>query len=391
METVFPPEIFDFIIDYLWEDLWALRACSLTCRAWLPTTRLHMFNSVYLSGARRYLPFADLLTASATSPIGLAHYVRELTLNDAISEEAFIACLPSLALLYNVDILIVDKMPWEFLERQLTAAVFPMLKMLKLRCTSVENINSLYRFLFNHSKCKIVRIFVASYFPWSEVQQLSLPEIQTGELSLEELVLKTPSPLESHAALVSFMLRAQVHLQVRKFQWASAGKGVERDGLRDLLQRIGESLEYLSLMIYPSVCDRSGKQEDTSITNLSLAHNSHLRSLEIVCPGNRTQSRCSWVSNVLDLITPIHARLQQITFISRGSFEIYVASLDWHHIDASLARLLHMLPQLHVAFDLRKVPGHWTQAEVSEEISAKLPEARARDVSLSFVVTLLHR
>ncbi|KAI0924174.1 hypothetical protein AcW2_005127 [Taiwanofungus camphoratus] len=44
-----PPEICDYILDYLWDDPRTLRACSLTCRAWLPTTRLHLFHSMHLS------------------------------------------------------------------------------------------------------------------------------------------------------------------------------------------------------------------------------------------------------------------------------------------------------------------------------------------------------
>ncbi|OCH84290.1 hypothetical protein OBBRIDRAFT_741816, partial [Obba rivulosa] len=43
-----PPELTDTIIDFLHDDDAALRACSLTCRAWLRSSRTHLFGSVSL-------------------------------------------------------------------------------------------------------------------------------------------------------------------------------------------------------------------------------------------------------------------------------------------------------------------------------------------------------
>lgn len=40
----------DAIIDHLWDDLGALKACSLTCRNWNPSARNHLFYSMTLDG-----------------------------------------------------------------------------------------------------------------------------------------------------------------------------------------------------------------------------------------------------------------------------------------------------------------------------------------------------
>ncbi|EMD31055.1 hypothetical protein CERSUDRAFT_78473 [Gelatoporia subvermispora B] len=40
-----PPELTDRIIDCLHDECDALKSCSLTCRAWLPTARLHLMKS----------------------------------------------------------------------------------------------------------------------------------------------------------------------------------------------------------------------------------------------------------------------------------------------------------------------------------------------------------
>jgi len=44
-----PPEVWDHIIDFLWTDPPALLSCALTCRAWLPTSRLHLRRETVLT------------------------------------------------------------------------------------------------------------------------------------------------------------------------------------------------------------------------------------------------------------------------------------------------------------------------------------------------------
>ncbi|OCH96235.1 hypothetical protein OBBRIDRAFT_718887, partial [Obba rivulosa] len=46
---ILPPDIVDNTIAFLYDDPSSLKACSLTCRAWLPTTRIHLFSFVDLS------------------------------------------------------------------------------------------------------------------------------------------------------------------------------------------------------------------------------------------------------------------------------------------------------------------------------------------------------
>jgi hypothetical protein len=45
---VFPPEIFDLVIDYLYLDKRALGACSLVCSQFLPASRCNLFYSLIL-------------------------------------------------------------------------------------------------------------------------------------------------------------------------------------------------------------------------------------------------------------------------------------------------------------------------------------------------------
>ncbi|KAH9936125.1 uncharacterized protein B0H18DRAFT_972329 [Fomitopsis serialis] len=58
-----PPELCDRIIDHLYHDRDGLVACSLTCRAWLPASRLHLFRHVRLQ-SKTIPSFLSILTAN---------------------------------------------------------------------------------------------------------------------------------------------------------------------------------------------------------------------------------------------------------------------------------------------------------------------------------------
>ena len=77
MPASFPPELCDQIIDYLWDDLDSLRACSLTCYDWHPSSRFHLFRNVRLRHSDDVTRFRALL---ASSP-GIAPCVRKLSLS----------------------------------------------------------------------------------------------------------------------------------------------------------------------------------------------------------------------------------------------------------------------------------------------------------------------
>ncbi|CCM00077.1 uncharacterized protein FIBRA_02104 [Fibroporia radiculosa] len=71
-----PPELWDDIIDCLWNDRPALLACTLTCRAWLPRARFHAFHSISVVDLSSFKRLHRLLDASPH----LASYVRRLSI-----------------------------------------------------------------------------------------------------------------------------------------------------------------------------------------------------------------------------------------------------------------------------------------------------------------------
>ncbi|OCH87435.1 hypothetical protein OBBRIDRAFT_736158, partial [Obba rivulosa] len=48
MTSELPPELTDRVIDFLHDDLNALRSCALVCHAWLSASRYHVFRSLVI-------------------------------------------------------------------------------------------------------------------------------------------------------------------------------------------------------------------------------------------------------------------------------------------------------------------------------------------------------
>ncbi|OCH85145.1 hypothetical protein OBBRIDRAFT_334360 [Obba rivulosa] len=46
--SILPPELIDYTINFLHNDSKALKACALVCRAWLPSAQLHLFYEMCL-------------------------------------------------------------------------------------------------------------------------------------------------------------------------------------------------------------------------------------------------------------------------------------------------------------------------------------------------------
>ena len=50
--TRIPPELTDRIIDFLHSDRQALATCALVCKSWIPSSRLHLFETLYLASSK---------------------------------------------------------------------------------------------------------------------------------------------------------------------------------------------------------------------------------------------------------------------------------------------------------------------------------------------------
>ncbi|CAL1708360.1 unnamed protein product [Somion occarium] len=76
---VFPPELSDYTIDFLYDDTTSLRACALTCKTWLPASRYHIFNAVKLNDAQDLDNLSSLV--SSNSAPGIVPYIHTLSIS----------------------------------------------------------------------------------------------------------------------------------------------------------------------------------------------------------------------------------------------------------------------------------------------------------------------
>ncbi|KZT69674.1 hypothetical protein DAEQUDRAFT_756819 [Daedalea quercina L-15889] len=79
-----PQEILDMIMCILRGNELTLRACSLTCRAWLHPSRAELFHSIELSDRADVLAFSETLRSSPC----IAEYVQQLYLTMAHEQDA---------------------------------------------------------------------------------------------------------------------------------------------------------------------------------------------------------------------------------------------------------------------------------------------------------------
>ena len=72
-----PPEMVDYIIDFLHDDRKTLKKCCLLSRSWVPRTRGHLFNEVKLDKPSSLKAWVKSFPNPANSP---AHHARSLVL-----------------------------------------------------------------------------------------------------------------------------------------------------------------------------------------------------------------------------------------------------------------------------------------------------------------------
>jgi len=61
LHTVFPVEVFENIIDHLWDQQDALKTCSLVCKSWYPRSRLHLLGEVWLYDRKQVARLSKLV------------------------------------------------------------------------------------------------------------------------------------------------------------------------------------------------------------------------------------------------------------------------------------------------------------------------------------------
>ncbi|OJT10938.1 hypothetical protein TRAPUB_12559 [Trametes pubescens] len=377
-QSILPPELCDATIDYLWDDVDSLRACSLVCQSWLPCSRFHLFRNVRLRHADDMLRFRALLASSPS----IAYCVRKLSLSAdyagatpegaAQEDDAWVNGVATLLpLLHHVTTLGLARVRWHALSAETRAAfagVCKRVQQLFLFEVSFEASRDVVSFLSSFPALEELYFQAVSWkhdSP-SPFEEPNSPEAlaDTGKMHLSYLFL---DPKSSPTLVTEWLLKhpEEQHLRTIQLCWRELEN---TQAVGDLLQASGSSLESLQVE-FPV-----GLTEDAVLQNhLSLAHNTGLRTLQFggldVRASHDFLSRrlFPWVTAMLSQVRSRH--LQEVSFALEIASPADLHALDWACIDADLSRA--EFHGLHVMFYVSCERAGMAK-EIRAEISSRL-------------------
>ncbi|KAF9818768.1 hypothetical protein IEO21_02548 [Rhodonia placenta] len=347
-----PPEMGDRILDHLWTDHRALVACSLTCREWLPTTRLHMFNTITIDANTR-LRFEETLEESPHLALYVRHLIAHVSPGSGLSEQIGV-----LSRLDNTADLTLVNWHVSSIDSE-TVTVVQNIRRLYLRRSSLGISDTIIPLLCAFPVLSELHIQQPTYsragfrfdlaVDWAaqsdtKFATLTLPEsLRTGSLHLanppimliqwlaEEQLQLSPTALHLSWALGNDPLCFAPHFVMF---------------LSRLFRAAGSKLQHLTLS--PVWVLRGFR------VPWGLQTNDHLRSLHLdVTPFFE---RAHWVHQALQEITShVLARIE-IGFcfdcigIDVTAVHAVASCLVWEDVDRCLARLAEDNPGLEIAF-----------------------------------------
>ena len=206
-----PIDIEEQVLDHLHDDIDALKACSLTCSAWLPTTRLHLFRVVRLTCQRDCQRFLRTLesTSIANGGVGVGIPVRELHLpRMALCERrgqaglCFALLSQILNSLPNGDTLVIQGVDWRTLVellcagrgyvylRQAVASVFrfPHLKNLRLQSVCPESALEVLQFICAFPSLHTLELWNVTFHS-ETIDDDTIPQSENIQICIQELII----------------------------------------------------------------------------------------------------------------------------------------------------------------------------------------------------------
>ncbi|KAI0757679.1 WD40-repeat-containing domain protein [Daedaleopsis nitida] len=354
-----PVEIAEQIIDELWDDHFSLSVCSLTCHAWLPRSRSHLFGEIRISDLRSLDALCHLLhdnlatfggyverVTVTCSPSG---YTKDASTN--VSYRASVALPPILPALRS----------WTF--EGVSRSFCENLQIASARDSDFAAVKSLWlaNFMLRHAADFVKILLTMPYLQSLEVCDIYL--VEGGEDWASSL-----ARLSDQNSVSSLLLT-----QTRRNSIASL--------MRPILEAISPSLEHLIIHVdYLGVAD--------GIPSLSLKQFTRLRSAKIMARCERTRMHClAPVNHIFKTgLPPKIERLRvdltrcELYFTSLYIEHSTMASAEWSAFNRLLCDTRRSHPNFKgVEFILpcakQSVIDRWTSG-----IANRLPDSPAREM-----------
>lgn len=330
-----PPELSDRVIDFLHDDWSALKACSLTCKAWLPTSRFHLWNRVVLRFPGDGPDYAEFLKASPAITSCIVDLTVEFPTdrsNDTPRAteatwmaETLIPIFSTLRILRQLMFVGAD-----FGEDAFLAKIQPAL-----------------------STAKVVQLHMCHFSKFSRFVELvwscpSLENLRLDTISFDQVDAYTPRPPSVPRPELKFLMIiycSSVHTPAVADWLVSEGfcghvgflvvlqQHIESPAITRLLPAVGSNLRYLSVSyaLLPAAPDSKDDGADLFPT---ISHCTDLRELNFIFEGIGT---LAWIPLVVSQISSPH-----VEEIALGITDIFTPDdfdrFDWPSLWSALTQ-----------------------------------------------------
>lgn len=408
-----PLELCDYIVDYLWPDGHALAACSLTCRAWLPTARMHKYRAIDLHGPNDCIALESLLDSFVVSSRGIADWVRVLTIATRGSDpengtgeswnDHRVQRL--LKRFHSVERLSLSNLRWDLEPLQdetwnCFLTISPMIRSLELRSVAFSEFTDILQLLSAFPRLDEVHL---SYTTWAQKTTLSASRSLSWrhESSKSARIKSLDTDATSYIALVTaaWLLSPAFELYLDRLTWLT--HSLDGD-LRVVDQSVRRVIRFMDWFL--DLSDQNLEHEGSgrfcvlimsSISMLiptyvvalpedfSISLVRRLSSLHIRCNDSHTSSLYTYLPMLLGQIRSIELPEIVIELADVISTNINLDYLDWWKIDAKLAQLAQRLPQLTVTaiFNVQVAHDSWLDDAI-EAVASLLPKLQAQGTRL---------
>ncbi|KAL4252739.1 hypothetical protein ABKN59_004039 [Abortiporus biennis] len=311
-----PAELIDYTIDFLHDDSQSLKACALTCKAWLASSRFHLFGTITLAtekdlgrfvtfgsnaGSSQVLPYIRTLSISKTSIFEAclflasgAHSVEHTPWETTVPQRFPSNKLPSLRTLHLKGF----QSFWQPNSFSLSsfAKVFPTISCVKLENCSVSSLDDLAKLLGELKDVESLCLDGVSFGRSSATLAMLTRSWEAStaiNISLKRLRIDNSSKPITDILYWLASTSSVDSLKSLAFTRVST-KGTYLDDVNEFLRSLGDGLEELTL----------GVEEESELNlselPLSLDANTSLRSLTIVKSKNPS-SNCGDYSHPIDV------------------------------------------------------------------------------------------
>ncbi|KAH9835317.1 uncharacterized protein C8Q71DRAFT_113496 [Rhodofomes roseus] len=381
-----PPELWEQVIDHLWNDTPTLRECSLTCRVFFTSSRYHLFYRIELCSQLACLCFRDALDSSSAAGTDIALYVKIINIvglplcrlgdqydsGNALLLHDIITRLPNVSELQldNVDLDV--HLPMDYLETgeelQSFSHLFPLpdLKSLRLSSVMVHSIHDITRLIAAFPRLSTLNIERALWWQDNSDSPLAPTELEDARGTLQHLghlsLFTVPSPID----LLRRIQRFPSLQATRQFGWTTYVADEKRI-LLGLLRDSASSIRVLDLVTRYD-CNIFADLDASEYANvqsldLNLAASSH--DLDAFCPS---------LPPFLTQFDATNLRELTLGFSLFRPTNMYWTFVDWAAMDAALVQLHARKPSLTVLIRIAFVPAAGLSDNVTADIAAPLVE-----------------